>query len=385
MNRQIETIIIGGGQAGLATSFHLLQRGREHIILEKADQAGNAWRNGRWDSFTLLTPNWSIRIPGAEYKGDAPDVFMERNEIVSYFERYVEHFNLPVHYGIRVTSVEKIADKHGYLVRSDEDTWEAQNVVIATGLFQQPKIPSFSNDLPSTITQIPSGSYRNPQSIPPGAVMVVGSAQSGCQIAEELYQAGRKVYLSTGKAGRVPRRYRGKDIFEWFQLTGFLDRTVDMLPSSEAKFSGSLHVSSKGGGHALNLHQFSHDGVTLLGRLQGVHGERIWLEKNLKYNLTRADQSEVEITRMVDFYISNNGLDTPAEELPQLRNGYYQEEISELDLQDAGITTCIWSMGYRFDFKLVKLPILDGDGYPVQKTRRNRLPGIIFRGITLVV
>ena len=366
MIRQIETIIIGGGQAGLATSYQLMQRGREHIVLEQAAQAGNAWRNGRWDSFTLLTPNWSIRIPGAEYMGDAPDVFMERNELVNYFEGYVEHFNLPVHYGIQVTSVEKIAEKNRYLVRSDDATWEAQNVVIATGLFQQPKIPSFATNLPSTITQISSGKYRNPDALVPGSVLVVGSAQSGCQIAEELYKAGRKVYLSTGSAGRVPRRYRGKDIFRWFQLTGFLDRTVDQLPSPQAKFAGSLHVSSKGGGHALNLHQFSHDGVTLLGRLQGVHDDRIWLDKNLKDNLARADQSEVDITKMVDSYISDNGLDAPLEELPKLHNGYDQEEILELDLQDAGITTCIWSMGYRFDFKLVKLPIQDDFGYPVQ-------------------
>lgn len=378
---KIETIIIGSGQAGLATSYHLKQRGCEHIILEQAAQAGNAWRNDRWDSFTLLTPNWSFRLPGAEYQGDTPDGFMPRDEIVAAFEEYVERFHLPVHYRVRVTSVEQTAERQGYLIKTDKTITQARNVVIATGLFQRPKIPSFSADLSTAVTQLHSGQYSNPQSLQPGAVLVVGSGQSGCQIAEELYQSGRKVYLCVGSAGRAPRRYRGKDTYEWLHLSGFLDRTVDKLPSPKAQFAGSPHVSGRDGGHTLNLHQFSRDGVVLLGHLKGLRENTIWLAPDLKDNLAKADKFEAEIVKLVDGFIVQTGLNVPTDSLPVLRDGYETEEINELSLQSAGITTIIWAIGYTFDFSLVKLPIFDSDGYPVQKRGVTDYPGLYFVGL----
>jgi putative flavoprotein involved in K+ transport len=254
-------------------------------------------------------------------------------------------------------------------------------VVIATGLFQRPKIPTFSADLSSQITQIHSGQYRNPQSLPPGAVLVAGSAPSGCQIAQELYQSGRRVYLCTGSAGRAPRRYRGKDIYEWLYLSGFLDRTTDKLPSPKAKFDANPHVSGRDGGQTLNLHQFARDGVVLLGRLQGGREGKIWLAPDLKDSLAKADQVEADIVKLVDGYIAQNGLDAPQENLPVLRDGYEAQEISELDLRSAGITTIIWAMGYRFDFNLVKLPIFDDDGYPIQKRGVTGHPGLYFVGL----
>lgn len=381
MVQQVETVIIGGGQAGLATSYHLSQRGREHIVLEEAAQAGNVWRNDRWDSFTLLTPNWSFRLPGAEYQGDAPDAFMERDEIVANFERYVEQFNLPVHYQERVISVEQKADGKGYLVRSAGTIWDAQNVVVATGLFQEPKIPPYSADLSPQITQLHSGRYRNPQALPSGAVLVAGSAQSGCQIAEELYQSGRRVYLCVGSTGRVPRRYRGKDIYEWMNLCGLLDRTADALPTPRAKYAGNPHVSGRDGGRTLNLHQFARDGVVLLGRLQGARENTIWLANDLKENLAKVDKAEADIVNLIDRYIADNGLQAPPEILPDLRDGYDAEEIREIDLRFAGITTIIWAIGYRFNFNLVKLPIFDGDGYPIQKRGVTDYPGLFFVGL----
>lgn len=381
MGQSIETIIIGGGQAGLSTSYHLAQRGCEHIVLEQAAQAGNAWRNGRWDSFTLLTPNWSFRLPGAEYHGNAPNGFMARDDIVACFEQYVERFHLPVHYGVRVTSVDRKADGKGYLVRTEETAWEARHVVMATGLFQQPKIPSYRISLSAQITQLPSGQYRNPQALPPGAVLVVGSAQSGCQIAEELYQSGRRVYLCVGSAGRVPRLYRGKDIYEWLHLSGFLDRTADKLPSPKAKFAGNPHVSGRDGGRTLNLHQYARDGVVLLGRLKGARDNTVWLADDLKDSLAKADTFEVEIAKLIDTFIAQNGLNAPPENLPQLRDGYDADAITELDMHSAGITTIIWAMGYVFDFSLVKLPICDSDGYPVQKRGVTDYPGLFFIGL----
>jgi putative flavoprotein involved in K+ transport len=381
MKQKVETIIIGGGQAGLVVSYHLSRRNREHIILEQAAQAGNAWRNDRWDSFTLLTPNWSFRLSGAEYQGSDPHGFMARDEIVASFEQYIERFQLPVHYQVRVDAVEQNPAGLGFLVRTGETTLEARNVVVATGLFQEPKIPPFSAALSPKVTQLPSGQYRSPQSLPPGAILVVGSAQSGCQVAEELYQHGRRVYLCIGSAGRVPRRYRGKDVYEWMLLTGFLDRTVDRLPSPRAKFAGNPHVSGRDGGRTLNLHQFARDGVVLLGRLQDGREDSIWLAPDLKENLAKADAVEADIVKLIDGYIVQNRLDIPLETLPELRDGYEAEVITGLNLQSAGITSIIWALGYRFDFSLVKFPVFDSDGFPVQDRGVTSINGLYFVGL----
>lgn len=381
MSEKFETIIIGGGQAGLATGYFLSQKSRDHIILEQAAQAGNAWRNDRWDSFTLVTPNWTFHLPGAEYDGSQPDGYMGREEIVARFEQYIDRCHLPVRYQAQAKAVEGKADGQGFRVEVQEAVLEAKNVVVATGLFQRPKMPSFSANLPVKITQLHSGHYRNPAVLPPGAVLVVGSAQSGCQIAEELYQSGRKVFLCVGSAGRAPRRYRGKDIFEWLYLTGFFDRTVDKLPSPKAKFAGNPHATGRDGGHTLNLHQFSRDGVTLLGRIQGATGSSIYLANDLKESLAKVDQFEAEIVKLVDNFILQKGLEVPQETLAALRDGYATEEITELDLQAVGITTIIWAMGYSFDFNYVKHPIFDSDGYPIQTRGVTELPGLYFVGL----
>ena len=189
--QHFNTIIIGGGQAGLATSYHLQQHQIEHIIFEQAEQAGSAWRSQRWDSFTLLTPNWTVQMPKADYQGDDPDGFLPRAEIVAYLENYIKKFNLPIRFSVCVTSVEPLAN--GYQVVTDHETFTADHVVVATGLFQTPKAPSFAANLSTKITQIHSSEYRNASMLPDGAVLVVGSAQSGCQITEELYESGRKV------------------------------------------------------------------------------------------------------------------------------------------------------------------------------------------------
>jgi putative flavoprotein involved in K+ transport len=237
MNKHIETVVIGGGQAGLAAGYYLSQKNRPHIILEQAENAANAWRN-RWDSFTLNTPNWQSLLPGTEIPGSNPDNFLSRDEIVAYFENYVSRFQLPVSCGVQVQAVRPKSSGRGYVVETSTGRFEARNVVVATGLYQKPKVPTVSTDLPGEINQIHSNEYRNPQSLPDGAVLVVGSGQSGAQIAEELYQSGRRVYLSVSRAGRVPRRYRGKDANWWHELMGDYERTADQLPSPQAKFAG---------------------------------------------------------------------------------------------------------------------------------------------------
>ena len=379
---KIETIVIGGGQAGLSTSYYLSQLAHEHLILEQASQAGNVWRNDRWDSFALLTPNWSIKLPGVVYRGDNPDGFMPRAELVAYFEKYVENFDLPVQYDTSVTEVTQLENGKGYWVKTNDRIFRAKNVVVATGQFQKPKIPLFSANIPANVLQLHSGQYRNVDQLPDGAVLIVGSAQSGTQIAEEIYQSGRTVYLCVGSAPRVPRRYRGRDIFAWLLDTGFTDRTVDKLPSAKAKFAGNPHLSGKDGGRTINLHLFARDGVRLLGHLIDAEAGKIILSPDLRESLAKADKAEADITAMIDQFIEKNGLNAPQETLPKHQAGYAAEEITGLDLKAASINTVIWAIGYKFDYSLVKLPVTDEDGYPIQQRGVTQYPGLYFIGMS---
>jgi putative flavoprotein involved in K+ transport len=193
MSTYIDTVIIGAGQAGLAVSYYLSRQERPHVVLEQAAHAANAWRHHRWDSFTLNTPNWQSSLPGADMTSTNPDGFLSRDEVVNYFEDYVERFHLPVQYGVRVHSIRESRAGNAYVVETTSGRFEAQNVVVATGLYQKPKFPTFSQAIPSHIKQLHSDEYRNPQSLPAGAVLVVGSGQSGAQIAEELYERAQGV------------------------------------------------------------------------------------------------------------------------------------------------------------------------------------------------
>lgn len=284
-------------------------------------------------------------------------------------------------YNTTVLEVAPLEGEIGYLLKTSGGTYQAKDVVMATGSFQKQKIPAFSSDIPAGITQLHSGHYRNPNRLPEGAVLVVGSAQSGMQIAEELYQSGRTVYLCTGGAGRVPRRYRGREIFYLLRDTGFLDLTPDKLPSLKVRLGGNPHCSGKNGGHSLNLHQYARDGVHLLGHIAGTQAGKVLLKPDLKENLAKADKAEKDITGMIDRYIEAKGVSAPRETLPDLQDGYAVDVITELDLKAAGINTIIWAMGYKSDFSLVKLPITDEDGFPIQKGGVTQYPGLYFVGM----
>lgn len=377
--RQVETVIVGGGQAGLALSYYLRLEGREHVVLERAPAVANAWRNQRWDSFTLVTPNFQVRMPGAEYRGNDPYGFMPLAEVVKYFDDYVERFSLPVRCAVEVFSVEK--NGQTYLVRTNEGSYEAENVVIATGLYQSPKKPKFADKIPSRILQIHSMEYLNPSSLPAGAVLVVGSGQSGVQITEELYQSGRRVFLSIGSAGRVPRRYRGKDINDWFARMGMFDTTVEELSSPEAKFAPHPQISGKNGGESLNLHRFSRDGVILLGHVRDARDGKLTIAPDMKETLAKVDQFEIDALQKIDDYIDRTGLKAPVQSIPGLSDGYAQSLITDLDLRACGISTLIWATGYNFDFSMVKLPVVAGDGYPIQKRGVTAYQGLYFLGI----
>ncbi|MFL5758386.1 MAG: NAD(P)-binding domain-containing protein [Thermomicrobiales bacterium] len=375
----VETIIVGGGQAGLATSYYLTQYGREHVVLEQAARPAHVWSDERWDSFTLVTPNWTFMIPGAVYDGPDADGYMRRDEIAARFANYVERFRLPVQCNTSVTAIEPV-DGGGYKVQTSSGDMQATNVVIATGMEQYPKLPPFAGNLSADITQLHSSAYRNPDALPPGAVLVVGSAQSGAQIAEELYLSGREVFLCVGSAGRAPRRYRGQDVFKWLYQIGFFDLTPDKFPFPIDRFSPP-HLTGANGGRTLNLHQFARDGVTLLGHLRSASGDTITLAPDLHETLQRVDGFEVNARNMIDGFIKATGRDAPEEELPQLRDGYDQPIIEDLDLKAAGISTVIWATGYTFDLGLVKAPIFNENGFPIQDRGVTRQPGLAFVGM----
>ena len=378
MTTTVNTVVVGGGQAGLSVSHYLAHLSVGHVVLEQAERPGEAWRNHRWDSFTLNTPRWQSRLPGLIYGEDDPDGFMPKQEIVRHFEDLAQR--LPVRYRARVTAIEP--KRGSYVVELDSgEQIEASNVVVATGLYQAPKIPAMGGDFPLQIKQLHSDSYRNPKQLLPGAVLVVGSAQSGAQIAEELYESGRKVYLAVGRVGRTPRRYRGKDANWWLARMGSYDRRVSELPSPKAKFSGKPHISGTKGGHTINLHQFARDGVVLLGRLAGVKDGVIKLAGDLHDNLVVADRAEAEFTQSVDAYVAASGMTVPEEALPVLRDGFAQPILTELDLKAAGITNVIWATGYSFDFSMIRLPVVDDDGFPVQTRGVSPYPGLFFAGL----
>ncbi len=263
-----DVIIVGAGQAGLATSYYLCQQGIEHLVLERG-RIGESWRTKRWDSFALVTPNWTVQLPGAAYDGADPDGFMSGAAFVDHLGHWAGAFSAPVHEGVAVTRVSP-GDARRFRIDTSEGGLEADAVVVATSTYQTPRVPALANDLPKTITQLNAEHYRSPGVLPDGSVLVVGSGQTGCQIAEELNEAGRDTYLCVGKAGRLPRRYRGRDCLYWQDGMGTLDRTTDMLDTPAQRFRGDPHLSGKAGGRTLSLHDFRGNGITPLGSLTGV-------------------------------------------------------------------------------------------------------------------
>jgi putative flavoprotein involved in K+ transport len=378
--QSIETLIIGGGQAGLATSYFLQQAGREHLLLEQAGQPADAWHSGRWDSFTLVTPNWAFKLPGAEYDGPQPDAFMPLGEVRDRFRRYVETFQLPVQTRTRVTAIAPDGAS-GYRVSTSDGEYAARNVVIATGMEQLPRIPKGADAIVGDVAQLHSSAYRNPNALPPGAVLVVGSAQSGAQIVEELYQSGCQVYHSIGNTGRVPRRYRGKDIFDWlYNYLHFFDLPPEKFPAPIDRFSPP-HVTGAMGGHTLNLHQFARDGVRLFGHFAGADGYQVRFAPDLNECLSQADGFEKKAQEMIDGCIAASGIETPLEELPKLSDGFAQPVVEHIDLRAEGITSVIWATGYRQDYSVVKLPVVDQKGYPIQTGGITEYPGLYFAGM----
>jgi len=383
MSEQIESVIIGGGQAGLALSYYLTQQGRAHVVLERG-RVAETWRSQRWDSFTLVTPNWMTQLPGFPYLGEDPDGFLPHDEIVLTLERYAQSFHAPLRCGVQATAVRLQTEGNGYLVETSGGSFAAANVVLATGGYPRPKLSQASAAIPVNIMQLHSSQYRRPGRLPSGAVLVVGSGQSGSQIAEELHQSRRQVYLCVSRCGRSPRRYRGKDVMWWVNQMGGYDRTVDALPSPAARFACHPDLSGKDGGHEINLRQLAREGVVLLGRLQAVQGSRAILAPDLVDNLNRADAQAAQLMHSIDDYVLRTGMDVPVEsriEDPTAKWIPPVEPILEVDLYAAGISTVIWCTGFQLDFGWVHVPVFDQASSPVHRRGVTSSPGLYFLGL----
>jgi putative flavoprotein involved in K+ transport len=383
MAERIDVVIIGGGQAGLALSYYLTQQGRTRVVLERG-RVAETWRSQRWDSFTLVTPNWMTQLPGSPYQGADPDGFLPHDEIVITLERYAQSFCAPLHCGVQATAVRLQPAGKGYLVETSEGSFGAVNVVLATGGFPLPKLPQASTAIPVNIMQLHSSQYRRPSLLPAGAVLVVGSGQSGSQIAEELHQSGRQVYLCVSRCGRSPRRYRGKDVMWWVNQMGGYDRTIDSLPSPEARFACHPDLSGKEGGHEIDLRQLANEGVVLLGRLKSIQGSRVVMAPDLEANLNRADAQAEQLMRAIDTYVLRTGMEVPVESTSEDSTSKWvspAEPILEIDLYAAGISTVIWATGFQLDFRWVHVPVFDDVGAPLHQRGVTSSPGLYFLGL----
>lgn len=381
----INTVVVGGGQGGLSASYYLKSNGINHVVLEKADKPAYAWREQKWDSFCFVIPNWTILLPGGSYQNFdiEPDGFITRDNIVKYFEEYIKRYELPVILGFAVTKIYR--KNSSWILEGSNKKYQAKNVIIATGFFQFPKIPAFSSNLGSSIYQVHTSEYKRPSELHDGAVLVVGTGQSGMQIAEELHNSGKKVHLSVGSTGRIPRRYRGKDIIYWWKIIGMLTKPVETLDSLKDKFGSNPHLSGVNGGHDLNLHQFYKDGISLYGHLKDISpdGKFIKFKEDLHQLIKKNDDFENNILSLIDENIEKNDIHTEKGIINQLTSAYDQEIISEVNLEKENITNIIWGSGYTRDYSFIEIsdPVVDEMGFPIQTKGISPHQGLYFIGM----
>jgi len=376
---EVDTLIIGGGQAGLAMSAHLGKRGVPHLIVER-HRIAERWRSERWDSLVANGPAWHDRFPGMEFAGVDPNGFATKAEIVDYFEAYAREIAAPIRCGVEVKSLRKNQAGRGFLGDTSAGVIEADHVVVATGPFQRPVIPT-AVPTGAGIDQIHSAAYRNPGQLRAGAVLVVGAGSSGAQIADELVRAGRRVYLSVGAHNRPPRRYRGRDFVWWLGVLGEWDTKV-LAPGTEHV---TIAVSGAGGGHTVDFRQLAGRGVTLLGTAGAYQDGVLQILPNLARNIAFGDANYLSMLNAADAYVSRMGLDLPEEpaahqldpDPPCVAN-----PALALDLAAAGITAIIWATGYALDFDWIEIDAFDAQGRPVHERGVATVPGLYFLGLS---
>jgi putative flavoprotein involved in K+ transport len=381
------TVVIGAGHAGLLMSRLLRQAGREHVVLERRSTLGGGWQD-RWDAFQLVTPNFLTDLPGYPYDAGDPDGFMTRDEIAARTARYAEVIDAPVVLGTEVRRVGLDEDGPGaarFTVETSGGAIHAVDVVGATGAFHTPRIPE--NGLAASITQIHAHHYRNPDPLPPGGVLVVGTGQTGVQLAEELSEAGRPVTLSVGHCGRVPRRYRDCDFFWWLrqvvlhgEALGTALPTVEQLADPRLRFACNPHLSGHGGGHDTDLRRFAASGMRLVGRFDGADATRVRFRADLAANLAFADATfDQRFRPLFEAYATAAGLDVPADDREPF--SFQPPEVTELDLADEGISTVVWTTGYAPDYGWLDVPVERQFDVPVHHRGVTDVPGLTFIGM----
>ena len=372
-------IVVGGGQAGLAMSYHLKRVGLDHVVLEK-NSIAHSWKTQRWDAFCLVTPNWQCRLPGYPYQGSDPKGFMLRDEVVAYIEGYARHINAPVREGIAVTRLTR--DTSGcFALETSSGTMTAKQVVLAVSGYHVPNIPRVAEKLAPDIIQIHSSTYRNPQQMPDGEILVVGSGQSGCQIAEDLHLGGRKVHLAVGSAPRCPRVYRGRDAVEWLDDLGQYDLPVEQHSLKEKVRKNANHyVTGRDGGRDIDLRRLALEGMQLHGRVTDIAGHVITFGDDLAANLDNADCVYNGICGLIDDHIARNRIDAPPQ---QHYTPVWQPKkvATKLDLAAVGIQSIVWTTGFRSDWSWVDLPLFDGAGYPTHTRGVTLVKGIYVLGM----
>jgi putative flavoprotein involved in K+ transport len=377
----VDVVVIGGGQAGLAVSWNLRARGIDHVVLER-DVVASSWRNQRWDSFCLVTPNWQCRLPDHPYSGDDPDGFMLKDEIVDYVDAFAASFDVPLCEGVTVHEVLG-ADGGGFLVRTSLGELHCDQVVLAVGGYHRPRPPALAAELPATVTQLHSSTYRNPTSVPDGGVLVVGTGQSGAQIAEDLHLAGREVHLCVGSAPRVARFYRGRDCIAWLEDIGHYRMPIDAHPEGlAARQEPNHYMTGRDGGHDIDLRAFAAQGMQLHGRLSSVSDGVLGFSDDLPANLDAADATMDRIKDTIDRWIAAQGIAAPQE--PRYTPVWQpsQDGSTPLDLAAAGVNSVVWATGFRSDWSWVKLPLLDQRGYPThERGVCSRVPGVYVLGL----
>lgn len=373
-----DTLVVGGGQAGLAMSEHLSNCGVPHVVLER-HRIAERWRSERWDSLVANGPAWHDRFPGMEFSGYGPDEFVPKEKVADYFEAYAERIGAPIRCGVEVRHVQRNQGRPGFRAETSKGVIEANNVVAATGPFQRPVIPPVVPGDAGPM-QIHSSAYRNPGQLPAGAVLVVGAGSSGVQIAEELLDAGKRVYLSVGPHDRPPRRYRGRDFVWWLGVLGKWD--------AEATAPGTEHVtisvSGANGGRTVDFRKLAARGMTLVGRTTAYHHGKLSFAPDLAGNLAKGDANYLSVLDEADAYVARNGLDLPEE--PEAREigpdpHCVTDPIVELDLAEAGMGSIIWATGFAVDYGWLDVDAFDENGKPSHRRGISTEPGVYFLGL----
>jgi len=374
-DEKIETLVIGGGQAGLTMSHQLKQRGLPHLVLERR-RIAERWRSERWDGLIFQFPNWSVRLPDFPFPHDDPDAFANTDTIIKYIEAYAEFVAPPIRCGVAVT---RLAQRDGtFIAETTDGTIAAKNVVVATGPYQRNVIPDMLRDHP--VFQVHASDYRNPAQLPPGAVLVAGAGASGAQIAEELQRAGRRVYLSVARHRRLPRRYRGRDLIWWLAEM----RLDQMTPEERGSARLGPVISGAYGGRTIDFRNFAADGMILVGRMEAAQDGVIEIAPGLAESLVDGDLVHSTFLDTVDAYVKRRGLELPED--PAARTivadpPCVTAPLTRLDLAAEGISSVIWATGYGVDFGWIDVPVLDERGEAVHHIGISEVPGLYFLGL----